>query len=468
MKKKILLILFALLSLLLFGCGLGKTTTSTKTDSLPSSNGTSSEGGSKSTNNIEEKITLDIGSTVSLSDIQKYTKSKSNYEVYAIKKINADSFTIISTDDATPAYVDIPGDGGTVRLYPASREFMLNLDDSELIVFTNGTPASALSPAYDLTYFAPFILNKDLSKMYLETKNDINAKQFFTESIISSNKDITGEENVDVSGLSLNGNAISEINPAQSTDETVFGYLSLDNDKFADGCSIIHTGFTKELTLEGSIGSDPFSATLKPALGFFGYGLEGDEPAFSYTESADGYYVYDFTSDSGISSELLKNCGLIDEEDWYSRLMISDQSVLGFTSSNSSAPADVMSNATGETQIEVSWNASTVTFWDDPSKFDISSAEVVYPYVYCEGNNWVGGEPDITGDTYTDFITIPDPNEFVHVFVEPSAPTNNCPLDTVTVKITHPDGSVETFNGADRMVRGQTGIWYIEVYEQGN
>ena len=188
MKKKILLILFALLSLLLFGCGLGKTTTSTKTDSLPSSNGTSSEGGSKSTNNIEEKITLDIGSTVSLSDIQKYTKSKSNYEVYAIKKINADSFTIISTDDATPAYVDIPGDGGTVRLYPASREFMLNLDDSELIVFTNGTPASALSPAYDLTYFAPFILNKDLSKMYLETKNDINAKQFFTESIISSKR----------------------------------------------------------------------------------------------------------------------------------------------------------------------------------------------------------------------------------------------------------------------------------------
>lgn len=467
MKKKILLILFTLLSLLLFGCGLGKTTTSTKTDPLPSSNGTSSGSSSASTNK-EEKITLDIGSTVSLSDIQKYTKSKSNYEVYAIKKINADSFTVISTDDATPAYVNHADGDDFVRIYPSNREFMLNLDESELVVFTSKEPISTFPIAYDLTYFAPIVFSTDLSQIYLGSKDNTNAKSLFSESLINSSVTLPKEETIDTADLTLNGISISGIKPIESTDDTDFGYYDGQSDNLPGNWAFIHTGFTKELKLEGSIGSETFEAELNPAVGFFGCGLEGDEPAFSYTENSDGYYVYDFTSDADLASELIKSCGVIDEEDWYSRFMISDQSVLGFTSSNPSAPADVMSNATGETQIEVSWNASTVTFWDDPSKFDISSAEVVYPNVYCEGNNWVGGEPDITGDTYTDFITIPDPNEFVHVFVEPSAPTNNCPLDTVTVKITHPDGSVETFNGADRMVRGQTGIWYIEVYEQGN
>ncbi len=463
MKKKILLILLALLSLLLFGCGLGKTTTSTKTDSLPSSNGTSSEGGSKSTNNIEEKITLDIGSTVSLSDIQKYTKSKSNYEVYAIKKINADSFTVISTDDATPAYVFDSHDDWGFRLYPSSREFMLNFDDSELVVFTSGTPNSFFHFAEDLIYFAPIVLTGDSTQIWGNNTNDVNARQLFIESLINSNIELPQEDYIHLTDIKLNGIPLTDIDQSNELEYFFEPYELTPDDR-----NYIRTGFAKEIKLEGSTASDVFEATLKPAVGFTDCDDEGNGFDFAFTESSDGYYIYDFTSDPHMVEELLDDVGVIYEEDYYTRLMISDQSVLGFTSSNSSAPADVMSNVAGETQIEVSWNASTVTFWDDPSKFDISSAEVVYPYVYCEGNNWVGGEPDITGDTYTDYITIPDPNEFVHVFVEPSAPTNNCPLDTVTVKITHPDGTVETFNGADRMVRGQTGIWYIEVYEQGN
>ncbi|MBO4807434.1 MAG: hypothetical protein J5537_00215 [Lachnospiraceae bacterium] len=462
MKKKFLPILVVLFALLMLGCGTQEKSDSSTKTTQPAKSSTSE------TKKEEEKVSLTIGSTVSLSDIQKYIKDKPVYEVYAIKKNDKDEFTVISTLEAELACVDIPVDNDYIRLYPSDREFMLNLDDSELVVFTTEEPISVFTPAYDLTYFAPIVLSKDLSQICLPNKDGVFAKQLLSESVINSSSDISKEESVDVTGLTLNGIAIPDIKAMETTDETDFGYVALESSIIPDGCAVIHTGFNKELTLEGSIGSDSFNASLKPAVGFLGYGLEGDEPAFTYTENADGYYVYDFTSDEYVASELVKKCGLIDEEDWYSRLMINDQSVLGFISGKpSNSMAENVGNEAAVT-VEIAWDEADVTFYDDPRVALPGVDDVVPPTIVVEGATLDRFAPIVEGTRRIEILSIYDTESFLRITVEPDAPTNNCPLNTVSIKITYADGTVENINGSDRMVRGETGIWYIDVYEQGN
>ncbi|MBR1736178.1 MAG: hypothetical protein IJ736_04055 [Firmicutes bacterium] len=125
-------------------------------------------------------------------------------------------------------------------------------------------------------------------------------------------------------------------------------------------------------------------------------------------------------------------------------------------------PAD---NESDFVQIAVTWDEADVTYKGDPAMYDVSSNEVCAPILIIEGEG-VTSESNTEGTVHTEKITVPNDADFVSERVEPSAPTNNCPLDTVKISVTKQDGSEDFYDFEDKRKRGQTGIWYVDVYER--
>ncbi|MBO4807425.1 MAG: hypothetical protein J5537_00170 [Lachnospiraceae bacterium] len=125
-------------------------------------------------------------------------------------------------------------------------------------------------------------------------------------------------------------------------------------------------------------------------------------------------------------------------------------------------------NAEGETIIEISWDFAEVKYDGDPYQYQEGTDGPVMPHLFIEGDDVEILEETTEGTIKTTKIAVKNPDKYARIMVEPGAPTNSCPLDTVTAKITHPDGKEETLNPDTSLVRGQTGIWYFDVYEQGS
>lgn len=115
--------------------------------------------------------------------------------------------------------------------------------------------------------------------------------------------------------------------------------------------------------------------------------------------------------------------------------------------------------------IDLSWDESNVTFFSDSLLMDLSVADVVQPVVFIEGEN-VERVFSKTGNIHNETLTIKDPDTFVNITIQPCQPLNECPLDTVTATITYTNGKVKKLTGDDMLVRGQTGVWYLDVYTQ--
>lgn len=115
--------------------------------------------------------------------------------------------------------------------------------------------------------------------------------------------------------------------------------------------------------------------------------------------------------------------------------------------------------------IEISWDESDVTFFEDSLLMDYSISDVCQPCVYIEGES-VEREVFKKANIHTEKLTIKDPNEYVNITVQPCQPTNECPLDTATATITYTDGTVKNLGADEMKTRGQTGIWYLDVYTQ--
>ena len=119
------------------------------------------------------------------------------------------------------------------------------------------------------------------------------------------------------------------------------------------------------------------------------------------------------------------------------------------------------------TFIVISWDEASVEYTGDPYEYQVDDG-IVAPQIYIEGDSVRTTSVSDEGTIHTEIIEVGDPDTYVSIIVEPTAPTNDCPLDTVTATITHPDGKEETLTPETNLVRGQTGIWYFDVYEQGS
>lgn len=119
----------------------------------------------------------------------------------------------------------------------------------------------------------------------------------------------------------------------------------------------------------------------------------------------------------------------------------------------------------GYVTIDLQWDESNVTFFSNSKLQDLSLSDVCQPVLKIEGES-VERESGSNGNIHTEKLTIKDPDEYVNIFVEPCQPTNDCPLDTVTATITYADGQVKNLASDEMKTRGQTGIWYVQVYTQ--
>ena len=126
-------------------------------------------------------------------------------------------------------------------------------------------------------------------------------------------------------------------------------------------------------------------------------------------------------------------------------------------------PAEIQENQ--YVTIEVSWDESNVTFFSDTPLMKLSINDVCQPVLHIEGEH-VEREVNVNGTMHTETLTVKDPDEYVNIFIDPCQPTNDCPLDSVTASITYTDGQVTTLTADEMKVRGQTGIWYLNVYTQ--
>ena len=122
----------------------------------------------------------------------------------------------------------------------------------------------------------------------------------------------------------------------------------------------------------------------------------------------------------------------------------------------------------GKTIIEISWDNADVEYTGDPYEYDFGTDQMVGLHTYYEGDPITCVESTDEGTIHKEKYEITDSEKYVMVLVEPDAPVNNCPMETITLKITHPDGTVEEPEYEDRHSRGQTGVWYYFVYEQGS
>ena len=117
-------------------------------------------------------------------------------------------------------------------------------------------------------------------------------------------------------------------------------------------------------------------------------------------------------------------------------------------------------------EISVSWDEEGVTFFEDSGTYDFGENPMCAPMLLIEGAE-VQRETDIHGTQHNERILITDRDEHVHITVEPCAPSNNCPLATVSVIVTDSDkGIIGSYTGEELIKRGDTGIWYLDVYEQ--
>ncbi len=121
--------------------------------------------------------------------------------------------------------------------------------------------------------------------------------------------------------------------------------------------------------------------------------------------------------------------------------------------------------ASGDVIVEISWDETDVTFFEDSLLMNYSLEDVCQPCVYIEGES-VQRQVFIEDKLHTEKLTITDPNEFVNITVQPCQPSNYCPLDTASATITYADGTVKNLAADEMKVRGQTGIWYLDVYTQ--
>ena len=130
------------------------------------------------------------------------------------------------------------------------------------------------------------------------------------------------------------------------------------------------------------------------------------------------------------------------------------------------ATVEATEETDNRTLIVISWDNATVEYTGDPYEYQPGDG-IVEPQVVIEGDKVRTTSVSEEGTIYTEIIEVGDPDTYVSIIVDPTAPTNDCPLDTVTAKIIRPDGTEETLTAETNLVRGQTGIWYFDVYQQG-
>ena len=117
-------------------------------------------------------------------------------------------------------------------------------------------------------------------------------------------------------------------------------------------------------------------------------------------------------------------------------------------------------------EVSVSWDEEGVTFFEDSGTYDFGENPMCAPMLLIEGAE-VQRETDIHGTQHNERILITDRDAHVHITVGPCAPSNNCPLATVSVIVTDSDkGIIGSYTGEELIKRGDTGIWYLDVYEQ--
>ena len=117
-------------------------------------------------------------------------------------------------------------------------------------------------------------------------------------------------------------------------------------------------------------------------------------------------------------------------------------------------------------ELSVSWDEEGVTFFEDSGVYDAGENPMCAPVLVIEGAD-VQRESVVNGTQHNERILITDRDVHVSVIMEPCAPSNNCPLNTVTVTVTDSDkGIIGSYTGEELIKRGDTGIWYLDVYEQ--
>ena len=119
----------------------------------------------------------------------------------------------------------------------------------------------------------------------------------------------------------------------------------------------------------------------------------------------------------------------------------------------------------GYVTVEVEWDESDVTFFSDSPLMELSLNDVCQPVLKIEGEN-VERQVITNGNIHSEKLTIKDPDEYINIFVEPCQPDNACPLDTAKATITYADGQTKALTADEMKKRGQTGIWYLDVYTQ--
>lgn len=287
-----------------------------------------------------------VGSTVTLKDIQDHISGRASYELYALKTRGMDEFTVISMDDAAPLRADLGVTGarkGSSLLYPKRGEFIMNIDREEFVAFTSGSPLEYFVPGWDVKYFAPIVLSKDLSGLY-HSAGRIDTRTAYDMSVIRQDFELPESDTVRIDDLTINGYPVSSI-PFYSGDfhEGMF-LISSDDSEFADYFNgeyvLVYTGIDSDIEISGVVNGKDYSATLDTARFFFKYAkpsyMEDNYPGerLVFRHNDDGYEVLDMPGD--FLPELAEECGYLftdsDGRDEKARIMIGDQAILSFTS----------------------------------------------------------------------------------------------------------------------------------------
>lgn len=475
-KKRIIAILIVMIiSVLATGCEKGGKASGDTADKSSEKNEKTvdrTDEDERATGKENDKKGSWVGNRVSLKTIKRYMDSKDSYEIYAIKEKDRDEFTILSYETVEHEYADLRSEDDIVRLYAADRDFMLDVDREDLVVFTNGSIEDHFQIAEDLSYYLPLVFNCD-QKLALVDDYDLNFRRLYEISCVSSNMELPAGEYFETEDLKVNGKIIAE-------EDRVFVKGGVKDGKETGwDWMLIHTGNESPVEVSAKLDGKQFEATFMPAHEFYEIG-EIEDAVFEYTVSDDGYAVYDLNScaDGGIAG-LLDECGEIDEEDYYSRLVIGDGAVLGFRSDNKESWVDRArennKNDVEETDVETDTDTDTDTDTGKGSdqisitiEWDETGEGMCAPEVIIEAadNGMVSRNIESSGPHHHETIVIRDPDMSISIYVEPSEPTNDCPIDTVRASVIDRNGNVTVYTADDRMMRGQTGIWYFDVYSK--